>query len=158
MPNGEGLVTRFEIQFARITNNGGDGLEQSSKKFVVYDLTCRQDTSTKGDTNPTTIERRYSDFLKLYEVLRKENPQLMSNVAFPKKKIIGNFTSDLISERAIAFENFLDYVISVQSLRESESFLNFLQDDELNKACRLLDERRNEIAVPILENCFQLVS
>lgn len=160
LPNRDGTVTNFEIQFARIlpNQNEGEQANNSSKKYVVYDLTCRQDTSVLADPYPTTIERRYSDFLKLYESLRKENPQLMACVAFPKKRIMGNFTSELISERALAFENFLDYVISVSALRDCENFLSFLQDDELDKACRLLDERRNEMSVPILENIFQLVN
>lgn len=129
-----------------------------SKKYVVYDLTCRQDTKTVADANPTTIERRYTDFLKLHDGLKKEFPQLIVHVAFPKKRIIGNFNCELISERALAFENLLDYIISVPTLRDSAQFLAFLQDDELDKACRLLDERRNEVAVPILENIFQLVN
>lgn len=156
LPNGEGTISNFEIQFARIFPT--DGEVNSSKKFVVYDLTCRQDTHTAADANPTTIERRYSDFLKLYEAFKKDKVQLIANVAFPKKRIMGNFSSELIAERALAFENFLDYVISVPSLRDTEQFLAFLQDDELDKACRLLDERRNELAVPMLENIFQLVN
>lgn len=124
----------------------------------MYDLTCRQDTSAAIDANPVTIERRYTDFLKLYEAFKKDNSQLIQNVAFPKKRIMGNFTSELIAERALAFENFLDYAISVSSLRDTEPFLSFLQDEELDKACRLLDERRNEVAVPILENVFQLLN
>lgn len=156
LPNGDGSITNFEIQFARIFPTEGEA--NGTKKYVVYDLTCRQDTKTAGDPNPTTIERRYSDFLKLYEAFKKSNSQLIANIAFPKKRIMGNFSSELIAERALAFENFLDYVNSVSSLRESEQFLAFLQDDELDKACRLLDERRNEVAVPILENVFQLVN
>lgn len=157
MPNREGTITNFEIQFSRILPNE---IEQAnaSKKYVVYDLTCRQDTNTAADPNPITIERRYSDFLKLFDAFRKDQPQLMANVAFPKKKLTGNFNTDLISERALAFENFLDYVVSLSALRDSEPFLAFLQDDELGRACRYLDERRNEVAVPILENTFQLVN
>jgi PX domain len=157
LPISEGLITNFEIQFARILPNETEQAN-SSKKYVVYDLTCRQDTNLAGDTNSTTIERRYTDFLKLYEAFKKDNPALIVNVCFPKKRILGNFNSEVISERALAFENFLDYVISVPALRDSEQFLGFLQDDELDKACRLLDERRNEVAVPILENIFQLVN
>lgn len=155
LPNGEGTISNFEIQFARIFP---EGEVNSSKKYVVYDLTCRQDTHIKADASPATIERRYSDFLKLYEAFKKNSPQLIANVAFPKKRIMGNFSCELIAERALAFENFLDYVISVPSLRDSEPFLGFLQDDELDRACRLLDERRNEVSVPILENIFQLVN
>lgn len=82
----------------------------------------------------------------------------MQNVLFPGKKIIGNFTNELIGQRALMFENFLDYMISVNVLRDSEAFLSFLQDEELNKACQLCDERRNELAVPIFENVFQMVN
>lgn len=155
--SGEGLTTRFEIQFARICPSADAESQSSTKKFVVYDLTCRQDSTMQEDKNPATIERRYTDFLKLYEALKKENPLVIANVAFPKKRILGNFASDLISERALAFENFLDFIISSPELRESSSFLSFLQDDDLNRAARYLDERRNEQSVPILENTFQLV-
>lgn len=90
--------------------------------------------------------------------MKKEHPKLIENIAFPKKRIMGNFNSDLISERAVAFENFLDYILTVGELKDSPSFLSFLQDEELTKACRLIDERRNEISIPIFENSFQLLN
>lgn len=155
LPTGEGLITRFELPFARICGGGENG---DQKKYVVYDVSCRQDTSSEEDNNPTTIERRYTDFLKLYDALKKEHPQLLANIAFPKKRIIGNFTSDLISERSVSFENLLDYILTIPQLRDSEKFLSFLQDDELKKACTLIDERRNEQAIPILENTFMLLN
>lgn len=154
----DGLVTRFEIQFARICPSADSEQPANTKKYVVYDVICTLDSSTQADKSPAIIERRYTDFLKLYEALKKENLPLLANVAFPKKRILGNFTSDLISERALAFENFLDYCVSIPALRDSPSFLSFLQDDDLNRAAKNIDERRNEAAVPILENCFQLVS
>lgn len=154
LPDSPTLVTRFEIPYARVLADE----QNTSKKYVVYDLAVRQDSSTVSDKNATTIERRYTDFLNLYEALKKEHYELLQCVAFPKKVMMGNFNAELIAERALAFENFLDYLITVPKLRESIYFLSFIQDDELNKACKLLDERRNELAVPILENCFQLVN
>lgn len=159
LPMNEGVFTNFEVQFARIiSENPATEALANSKKYVVYDVTCKQDTQSLHDPNPVTIERRYTDFLKLFEALKKTYPQFMMNLDFPKKKIMGNFTNELISQRALAFENFLDYILGVNSLKESEAFLSFLQDEELIKACRLCDERRNEIAVPILENIFQFVN
>lgn len=154
----DGYITRFEIQFARICPNADSEDAANTKKYVAYDVICTLDSTTQADKAPAIIERRYTDFLKLYEALKKENPQLLVNVAFPTKSIFNNFKSSLISERALAFENFLDYCVSIPALRDSPSFLSFLQDDDLTKASRLLDERRNEAAVPILENSFQLVS
>nr|XP_019533291.2 sorting nexin-21-like isoform X2 [Aedes albopictus] len=159
-----GVVLCFEIPYARVlppvvpSVDGSVGVGASSgKKYVVYDVSVRQDTS-QPDPNPTSIERRYTHFLKLYDGLRKEHPLLVQAVSFPKKVLVGNFSAELIGERSMAFESFLDYIVSVPSLRDSDHFLEFLQGDELKRACQLLDERRNEFAVPILENTFRVLN
>lgn len=130
------------------------------KKYVVYDLTVRQDL-TSSDPHPATIERRYTNFLELHRGLRKDYAPLMDSSTtppFPKKVLMGNFSRDLIAERSAAFEAFLDHIVGQSALRESAHFLHFLQGIELTRACQLLDERRNEQAVPILENCFRLLN
>lgn len=134
-----------------------DSSNTSVKKFVVYDIIIRQD-SAASDQNSAVIERRYTHFLHLYTNLRRSHPQLMQKFDFPKKAFMGNFSAELISERSGAFEYFLDYVAAMTDLRESPHFLTFLQEIELDQACQLLDERRNEQAVPILENCFRLLN
>ncbi len=151
------VITRFEIPYARVLPIEVDPAN-NSKKYVVYDVSVTQVSSTADDSNPTTIERRYTHFLQLHEALKKEFPAHMNNLQFPKKVLIGNFNAQIIAERANAFEVFLDYIIGVPELRDSPHFLDFLQTDELVQACKLLDERRVEQAVPILENCFQLVN
>lgn len=120
----------------------------------------RQDANTPDgfDHNPASIERRYTHFLRLYEALRAEFPDRMRSVAFPKKAIMGNFSAELVAARSASFETFLDHVAGCSELRDSRAFLNFLQDSEVQLARRLLDERRNEQAVPILENCFRLLN
>lgn len=155
LPEDGNTILRFEVPYARIMPP--DGENANYKKFVVYDISIRQD-STTVDPNPTTIERRYTDFLKLFEGLRKEQPALIQNVTFPKKVLVGNFTTDLIAERSASFEVFLDYIVSSPLLRDSTYFLEFLQRQELARSGQLLDERRNEQAVPILENCFRLLN
>lgn len=152
------MIVRFEIPYARVMPPTNENENSTVKKYVAYDLNIRQDSTKSTDPNPVTIERRYSDFLELYDGLRKENPTLMGAVAFPKKVFLGNFSSDLIAERSAAFEAFLDHIVSSSVLREMPCFLQFLQGKELTKACRLLDERRNEIAVPMLEDCFRLLN
>lgn len=136
-----------------------DSAENSTvKKYVVYDLNIRQDSRAATDANPVTIERRYTDFLALYDALRKDHPSLMASIVFPKKVFMGNFSSDLIAERSASFEAFLEHVASSSVLRDSPSFLHFLQGAELTRACQFMDERRNEQAVPILEDCFRLLN
>lgn len=156
LPEDGSIIVRFEIPYARVLPP--DNETPSIKKYVVYDLNIRQDSLNAWDSHPITIERRYTDFLSLYDGLRREHASLLDRVTFPKKVLIGNFSSDLIAERSAAFEAFLDHVASTPVLRESEHFLRFLQEAELTRACQLLDERRNEQAVPLLENCFRLLN
>lgn len=148
-------MLRFEILYARIMPPEDENL--NAKRYVIYGLNVRQDSSIV-DTNPITIDRRYTDFFNLYTQLKRDYPQQMQNIIFPKKVLLGNFSSDLIIERSTAFEIMLMHICTSSILRESSYFLYFLQNNELKKACQLLDERRNEQAVPILENCFYLLN
>lgn len=102
--------------------------------------------------------RRYTDFLQLYDGLRKDYPSLLQSVIFPKKCFMGNFSGEVVVERVILFEQFLEAIYNRGELRDSDHFLRFLQDQELERACRLLDERRSELALPILENCFGILN
>ncbi|XP_062548287.1 sorting nexin-21 isoform X2 [Armigeres subalbatus] len=155
----DNVVLYFEIPYARVISPVGSNIDgtSSGKKYVVYEVEIRQVTSDPNPA-PTVIKRRYTHFLKLYDDLRKKHALLMQGINFPKKVLVGNFSGELIGERSEAFENLLDYIVTVPSLRDSEHFLEFLQGDELNKACQLLDERRNEFAVPILENTFRVLN
>ncbi|XP_040172046.1 sorting nexin-21 isoform X1 [Anopheles arabiensis] len=163
LPNAGDVVLCFEIPLARILPTGSaasDGQPVSAaagKKYVIYEVNVRKD-GPGPDPYPTSVERRYTHFLKLYEGLRKDQPAQLQTVCFPKKVLMGNFTAELIGERSAAFECFLDHIVTVPSLRDSPHFLEFLQGDELRNACQLLDERRNELAVPLLENCFRLLN
>ncbi|XP_067623378.1 sorting nexin-21 isoform X2 [Eurosta solidaginis] len=155
LPNDGSTILRFEIQLARIMPPDGEDLKV--KRYVVYELLVCQDSAII-DPQPASIQRRYTDFRKLYNILKKDHPTLMSAIYFPNKVLVGNFSADLIAERSVAFETFLTHVTSCGTLRDTHAFLHFLQDNELSKACQLLDERRNEMAIPLLENCFRLLN
>lgn len=79
-------------------------------------------------------------------------------MSFPKKAFVGNFSTEIVTRRAYWFVDFLKDIVANRELRDSEALLRFLQDQELERACRLLDERRCEVALPILVNCFKLLS
>lgn len=143
----------FYIKSARIyPQSDGSAETTNAKKFVCYEIALRPLNS------PGTIFRRYTDFLQLYEGLRQDYGSLVQAVVFPKKCFIGNFSRELIEQRIFHFYDFLQTILDHGELRDSTHFLRFLQDQELEKACRLLDERRSEEALPILENLFGLLS
>lgn len=149
----------FEIPFARVMPIG-DKRSGNDKTHIIYDVSiCEDPAAGKSNDNPSIIiERRYTDFRTLYDELRKKHASLLVGIQFPKKVLMGNFSSELIADRSGLFEIFLDHIVASSVLRESMEFLTFLQSKELTKACQLLDERRNEQAVPMLENCFRLLN
>lgn len=142
----------FEIPFA----SPGKNWDSNSKQFVLYTLSVRYFLSQ--DSNPVVIHRRYNHFRQLYQQLCVDHQDIMQSVNFPRRVLFGNFSSQVIAERSNAFEIFLNYIVESSVLRESQHFIQFLQGIELIEACRLLDERKNEQAVPILEGCFRLLN
>ena len=149
-------VLRFEIQLARLMPPEGEDLKV--KRYVVYQLSISQDSSTQIDSMPAKIERRYTDFRALHADLKKAYPNEMANIYFPNKVLMGNFSPNLIAERSSCFEALLQHISSCSVLRDSGACLYFLQETELAKACQYLDERRHELAIPLLENSFRLLN
>lgn len=147
----------FCIRSARIFPPEVPGETSKVKKYVSYEIALR---STAADPSPSlgTIFRRYTDFLRLYEGLRQDYASLMQSVIFPKKCFMGNLSFEVVEPRIWLFTDFIQAILNEGELRDSEHFRRFLQDQELEKACRLLDERRSEEALPILENLFVLLS
>nr|CAH7758237.1 unnamed protein product [Callosobruchus chinensis] len=141
----------FEIVSARISDTADE------KKHVVYTLQVRF-ISGNDDLSPSVVERRYTHFLNLYTALKREHPQLMAAVVFPKKVLIGNFDNELISTRSTGFESLLNHISTESRLRTSKSLLDFLQDAELNRAKELIEKRDYILAYPILENNFKLLN
>ena len=142
----------FEITSAYICEKDGP-----DKKYVMYTLQVRH-ASGKEDALPATIDRRYTDFLNLCTELRKEFPELMGNVQFPKKVLLGNFDNVLIASRSTGFEAFLQHVSSIQKLHSSHALRCFLQNEELNKAKDLISKKEYSYAMSVLENMFRLLS
>lgn len=92
LPQDGSIIVRFEIPFAHVMPPPNENENSTIKKYVVYDLSIRQDSTKSTDPNPVTIERRYTDFLKLYDGLRVEHPTAMNTIPFPKKAFLGNFS------------------------------------------------------------------
>ncbi|XP_067007297.2 sorting nexin-21 [Anabrus simplex] len=144
-------VLKFEVVSARTVD------QENEKKHVAYTIMVRKDGAVL-DPNPAVIERRYTDFLELYESLRREFPQLMAGVGFPKKVLLGNFAPGVISQRSASFESLLEYAASEQRLRDSPFLTEFLQGREQREARRWMEAERYDQAVPLLENNFRLLN
>lgn len=149
----------FQIRSTEIFT---EGLNETGKKYVSYGLVLLKVKKGTKEEDPNLVSppiyRRYTDFLELYERLKKDYPAHMAPIIFPRKCFVGNFTEEVITIRLLSFESLLNLILANGELRDSDHLLRFLQDRELGRACRLLDERRTEGAIPILENCFTVLN
>ena len=92
------------------------------------------------DDSPCIIQRRYSDFEKLYSGLKKQYPGIMSQVSFPKKRFTGNFTPETIARRSRSFEQFLGHLYSIDAIRFGSLFKEFFYSQDVEDAYKLLSE------------------
>lgn len=110
----------------------------SSKRFVNYTILIK--TTPGLDKNPALIERRFSDFLLLYQGLKcqKSSRKLVdTHITFPKKVYVGNFLLTNIAERSIEFSRLLNLCMTNIDLLWSVPFISFLLDKELKEAHKL---------------------
>ncbi|GBN36598.1 Sorting nexin-21 [Araneus ventricosus] len=135
----------FEIVSAKTNSD-------SKKKFVSYTVLIKR--SPGLETQPGVLERRYSDFLSLYQTLKKLYPMLLNSFPFPKKAILGNFTADIIAERSVAFQHFLAYAYSVKELRQSAELAEFLYNREIQEAHAMMKLAQFEDSAVLLENVY----
>lgn len=110
----------------------------SSKRFVNYTILIK---SAPGlDSRPAVIERRFSDFLLLYQGLKasRAHAEIIDKyVNFPGKVYMGNFSLVKIAERSVEFTRLLNLCMSRQDLLWSKPFISFLIDKELAEVHRL---------------------
>lgn len=76
-------MLKFEISSSRIVSP-----LEAEKKYVAYTLSISLDTTDSETSKPSYLERRYTDFLNLYNGLKREQPAMMAGVIFPKKVMI----------------------------------------------------------------------
>lgn len=113
-------------------------MASTSRKFVNYSILIR--TVPGLDQHPAVIERRFSDFLALYQGLKSNRyyAKIVDKyVQFPKKVYMGNFTLAKIAERSIEFTRLLHLCMHNHNLMWSVPFASFLIDNELKEAHRL---------------------
>ena len=140
----------FEIISAKTVQRSTIG--SNRKRFVCYTILVKRVPGL--ETRPAVIERRYSDFLHLYQSLRKRFPRLLTDFPFPKKTFVGNFSPEVITERSVAFQHLLAYCLSIRELRTTQEFSEFLFYPELRDAQKKLKALEFEEVSNILENVY----
>ncbi|KAK0060858.1 sorting nexin-21 [Biomphalaria pfeifferi] len=143
----------FEVISAEVVKEGRSG-------HVNYTILMKPHKDALR-TIPTVVKRRYSDFEHLHQQLRKGFPSIMANVAFPRKVLLGNFTSETIAKRSTAFEQYLTHLFSFFEIRFSSDFLYFFVLEDFSDAIRYFVQKDYGKAVlyfekilPVLEKLY----
>lgn len=108
------------------------------------------------DSMPAKIEKRYTDFSALNSALRRRFPQFMKEIAFPAKRMSGNFRADTIACRSRAFEQYLSHLFSISAIQTSTEFTDFFYGNSLHEGYRLIQNARYVDAIPLLLSTWKL--
>ncbi|XP_078607153.1 sorting nexin-21-like [Branchiostoma floridae x Branchiostoma japonicum] len=137
----------FEVMNART-------VKEAHSKYVVYQVHVVK--SPGLDTSPAFIEKRYSQFDKLNQCLRKRFPHLLESVAFPKKTLTGNFKTQTIAERSRAFEQYLQHLHSIPQVATCHEFLDFFYLEDIRKGYAMIRAGLYKESIPSLRNALHL--
>jgi len=115
-------------------------------KYTSYRVDCRPPMSEPGrEVNPddpflqcnagqySSVLRRYSDFLWLYERLHRERAGAIVP-PLPEKQAVSRFSPEFVEERRGALEKFLRRVILHPELNDAGCLLTFLRADDMQFA------------------------
>lgn len=108
---------------------------EQDKTFAIYTIQCSLNAKENW-----VIEKRYSDFRKLYKALERKGLRI-ENVPFPKKIWLFNLSESVLSERKSKFQLWLASLLQIEHAVPSE-VLGFLEAREKLMAQKLLDRQR----------------
>ncbi|XP_058501303.1 sorting nexin-20 [Solea solea] len=137
----------FEIPTSRI-------IEQTLSKHVVYEVVVLR--SGSFDSRRSSVERRYSDFLRFHHKLLQEFSDELEEVLLPRKLFTGNFCPEVIAERRAALQDYLARVYDVRCVRRSSHFATFFTEREQQLAHALLRGGQFEAALEQLQLVLEM--
>ncbi|TRY54050.1 hypothetical protein DNTS_034485 [Danionella cerebrum] len=137
----------FEVTDASVVH-------ETNSKYVLY--TLHLINSGTFDKTPGIITRRYTDFERLHNRLRRRYGADMEAVYFPRKKLRKNFAAETIAKRSRAFEQYLSHLHSVPDLRTTPTFLEFFYLGDLRAGQMLMRVGRYQEGLVSLLNALRL--
>ncbi|XP_062857890.1 sorting nexin-20 [Trichomycterus rosablanca] len=129
-------------------------IEHMVSRYVVYQIVVIK--SGSYDQQRVAIERRYSDFHNLHQQLLQDFCEELEDITLPKKRLRGNFSEENITERRVAFCDYLTQLYACRYIRRSPVFREFFTNPELKTAYDLLRGGRYSHALEILQNALVL--
>ncbi|KAI9305589.1 sorting nexin-3 [Cunninghamella echinulata] len=102
------------------------------KMFTDYEIICRTNLPV-FKAKYSSVRRRYSDFEWLKATLEKENPKV-TIPPLPGKVFTNRFDDNVIGQRRLGLEIFLQTVAGHPLNQKSSILIRFIQDPSFSKA------------------------
>ncbi|KAF9479444.1 PhoX domain-containing protein [Pholiota conissans] len=113
--------TRVSIVSSTVAEEGG-------KSVVRYLVEVQQLSPDGSFASGWVIARRYNEFLHMHNKL-KERYMLVRNLDFPGKRLVASLSGSFLDTRRVALEKYLQSVIAIPIVCESEELRTFLSRD-----------------------------
>ncbi|TFY56091.1 hypothetical protein EVJ58_g7849 [Rhodofomes roseus] len=102
--------------------------EEDGKSVVRYLIEVQQLAPDGNHTSGWVVARRYNEFFNMHNKLR-ERYALVRNLDFPGKRLVTSLTSSFVDYRRVALEKYLQSLITIPAVCESDELRNFLSRD-----------------------------
>ncbi len=106
-------------------------------KYTSYRVECRPPAQTDSNPNDNSVYhpfssvlRRYSDFLWLYDCLHNERPGAIVP-PLPDKQAVSRFSPEFVEDRRVGLEKFLRRVVCHPELGDVDCLMTFLRAEDL---------------------------
>ncbi|KZT08695.1 PhoX domain-containing protein [Laetiporus sulphureus 93-53] len=102
--------------------------EEEGKSVVRYLVEVQQLAPDGSYTSGWVVARRYSEFFAMHNKLR-ERYALVRNLDFPGKRLVTSLSGSFVDSRRVALEKFLQSLIAIPAVCESDELRSFLSRD-----------------------------
>ncbi|KAH9849249.1 PXA domain-containing protein [Lenzites betulinus] len=102
--------------------------EEDGKQVVRYLIEVQQLAQDGSFASGWVVARRYNEFHNMHNKLR-EKYVLVRNLDFPGKRLVTSLSGSFVDSRRVALEKYLQSLIAIPAVCESEELRSFLSRD-----------------------------
>ncbi|KAI0778795.1 PXA domain-containing protein [Trametes elegans] len=102
--------------------------EEDGKQVVRYLIEVQQLAQDGSFSSGWVVARRYNEFFNMHNKLR-EKYVLVRNLDFPGKRLVTALSASFVDSRRVALEKYLQSLIAIPAVCESEELRAFLSRD-----------------------------
>ncbi|CDO73019.1 hypothetical protein BN946_scf185007.g73 [Trametes cinnabarina] len=99
--------------------------EEDGKQVVRYLIEVQQLAPDGSHASGWVVARRYNEFFNMHNKLR-EKYALVKNLDFPGKRLVTSLSGSFVDSRRVALEKYLQSLIAIPAVCESEELRAFL--------------------------------